>query len=619
MSIFAGLILFRHLMGSKQTHKYREKLEPIVRAIPGKPGVYQFFDHHGKVIYVGKAKSLSKRVASYFGRDIHGSHRVSLMVRKIADIRYIVVDTELDALLLENNLIKKYQPRYNVLLKDDKTFPWICIKNEPFPRIFPTRNLIRDGSRYFGPYASVRMMNALLDLIRQLFQYRTCRLNLSPENIAAGKFKVCLEYHLGHCKGPCEGLQQETDYLYTMQQIEQILKGNLKSVTGELKRLMDQYAESLEFEKANLVKERIQLLEKFQSKSTVVNPSLSNVEVYSILSDPDYGYVNYLRVVHGAIVQSHTLEMKKQLDEANNELLEMAIAELRQRFKSDVSEVIVPVRPGTNIPGVRYVVPQRGDKKKLLELSERNAKYYRLEKKKRQELVDPSRHGRRLMEKIRHDLGLKKLPEHMECFDVSNTQGNHMVAAMVVFREARPSKKDYRHFNIRTVHGPNDYAAMEEAVFRRYKRLKQEGGAFPQLMVVDGGKGQLSAAIKALEKLALRDAFAVIGIAKRLEEIYFPGDRIPLYIDKQSETLKVIQHMRDEAHRFGIKHHRVRREKGSLQSELSEIKGIGPVTAGILLQKFRSVAGIKKADREMLEKVAGPAKAKILLDHFDRE
>ncbi len=606
-------------MGNKQTHKYWEKLDPIVRAIPGKPGVYQFFDHHGKVIYVGKAKSLSKRVASYFGRDSHDSHRVNLMVRKIADIRYIVVDTELDALLLENNLIKKYQPRYNVLLKDDKTFPWICIKNEAFPRIFPTRNLVRDGSRYFGPYASVRMMNALLDLIRQLFQYRTCRLNLSPENIAAGKFKVCLEYHLGHCMGPCEGLQKETDYLHTMQQIEQILKGNLKSVTGELKRLMGQYAGSYEFEKANLVKERIQLLERFQSKSTVVNPSLSNVEVYSILSDSDYGYVNYLRVVHGAIVQSHTLEMRKRLDEEDNELLEMAIAELRQRFESDVREVIVPVRPGTSIPGVRYVVPQRGDKKKLLELSERNAKYYRLEKKKRQELVDPSRHGRRLMEQIRHDLRLKQLPEHMECFDVSNTQGNHMVAAMVVFREARPSKKDYRHFNIRTVHGPNDYAAMEEAVFRRYKRLTQEGGDLPQLVVVDGGKGQLSAATKALEKLELSNALAVIGIAKRLEEIYFPGDGIPLYIDKKSETLKVIQRMRDEAHRFGIKHHRVRREKGSLQSELSEIKGIGPITVRILLQKFRSVAGIKKAGKEALEKVAGPAKAKILLEHFDRE
>ncbi len=606
-------------MGIKKTHKHWEKLEPIVRTMPDKPGVYQFYDHHGKVIYVGKAKKLSKRVASYFGRDTHDSNRVNLMVRRIADIRHIIVDTELDALLLENNLIKKYQPRYNVLLKDDKTFPWICIKNEAFPRIFPTRNLIRDGSRYFGPYASVRMMNALLDLIRQLFQYRTCRLNLNPENIAAGKYKVCLEYHLGNCKGPCEGLQQEADYQHTMHQIEQILKGNLGSVIGELKRLMKQYAVTYDFEKANLVKEKIQLLEKFQSKSTVVNPSLSNVEVYSILSDPDYGYVNYLRVVHGAIVQSHTLEMKKQLDEPDNELLEMAIAELRQRFRSEALEVIVPIRPGTNIPDVRYVVPQRGDKKKLLELSERNAKYYRLEKKKRQELVDPSRHGRRLMQQIQQDLRLKHLPEHMECFDVSNTQGNHMVAAMVVFREARPSKKDYRHFNIRTVDGPNDYAAMEEAVFRRYKRLKEAGELLPHLVVVDGGKGQLSAATKALEKLKLRKQMAVIGIAKRLEEIYFPGDSIPLYIDKKSETLKVIQHMRDEAHRFGIKHHRVRREKGSMQSELSQIKGIGPATSRTLLLRFRSVAGIKKAGREELEEAVGPAKATILQKHFGRE
>ena len=598
-------------------HKHWDQLEPLVRSLPEKPGVYQFHDQQGKVIYVGKAKSLKKRVGSYFGRDRHDSHRVNLMVRRIADIQHMVVDTEMDALLLENNLIKKYQPRYNVLLKDDKSFPWICIKNEPFPRIFSTRHVMKDGSRYFGPYASVRMMNALLELIRQLFQYRTCRLNLGPEQIAAGKYKRCLEYHLGNCKGPCEGLQDEADYLETVQQIEQILKGNLRMVTGELKRLMQTYATTLQFEKAALVKEKIDLLEKFQARSTVVSPSLSNVEVFSVVSDPDHGYVNYLRVVHGAIVQSHTLEMKKQLDESDVELLEVAIAELRPRFKSEAKEVIVPVRPQTAFPCVRFIVPQRGDKKKLLELSQRNAKYYRLEKMKRQELVDPARHGRRIMEQAQKDLRLKALPEHMECFDVSNTQGREIVAAMVAFRDGRPSKRDYRHFNIRTVEGaPNDYAAMEEAVHRRYKRLRDEGESLPQLVVVDGGKGQLSAAMKAIDRLGIRGQMAVVGIAKRLEEIYYPGDSIPLYIDKKSETLKLIQHMRDEAHRFGVKHHRVRREKASLQSELSQIKGIGPASAEKLLHAFRSVAGIRKASEEELAKVVGAARAKVLLDHL---
>lgn len=605
-------------MTTKQRHNNWEKLKPIVHSLPEKPGVYQFRDQLGKVIYVGKARSLRKRVASYFGRDRHESNRVNLMVRRIADIGHIVVDTELDALLLENNLIKKYQPRYNVLLKDDKSFPWICIKNEPFPRIFSTRHVVRDGSKYFGPYASVRMMNALLDLVRRLFQYRTCQLNLTAENIAAGKFKLCLEYHIGNCKGPCVGFQGEDDYQITVDQIEQILRGNLGMVVGELKRLMKEYASEHAYEKANLVKEKMELLKRFQSKSTVVNPALSNVAVYSIDSDPDNAYVNYLRVVHGAIVQSHTIEMKKRLEETDAELMDMAVAELRQRFRSEAREVIVSVYPETGIPEVRFVVPRRGDKKKLLELSERNAKYYKLEKKKRQEMVDPDRHGRRLMQQIQKDLRLKVLPEHMECFDVSNTQGNYMVAAMVVFRKAKPYKKEYRHFNIRTVEGgPNDYAAMEEAVFRRYKRLQEEVQPMPQLVVIDGGKGQLGAALKAFDRLGLRKKVAVIGIAKRLEEIFFPGDSIPLYIDKKSETLKVIRHIRDEAHRFGVKHHRVRREKGSLQSELARIKGIGPATAQKLLLAFRSVAGIKKASFDELEKTVGKAKAKTVQAHFE--
>ncbi len=604
---------------AKTHHKNREKLQPIIQTLPSKPGVYQFFDDKGRVIYVGKAKNIKKRVASYFNRDRYDSGKIMVMVRRVADIRHIIVDTELDALLLENNLIKKYQPRYNVLLKDDKTFPWICIKNEPFPRIFPTRNLVRDGSKYFGPYASVKMMNALLDLVRQLFQYRTCRLNLTKENIEAGKFKVCLEYHLGNCLGPCEGLQDESDYQETINRIEDILKGNLGTVTQELKGLMKKYADEFAFEKANVVKEKIELLEKFQAKSMVVNPSVSNVDVFSIVSDQEFGFVNFLKVVNGAIVQSHTLEIKKRLEETDTELLEVAITELRQRFNSDAREIITPLKLQTPLPDVKFTVPRRGDKKKLLELSERNAKYYRLEKRKQKELVDPERHTRRLLDRMKEDLRLNTRPVHIECFDISNTQGAQPVAAMVVFKDARPSRKEYRHYNIKTVEGPNDYASMEEAVYRRYKRLLEEQQPLPHLLVVDGGKGQLSSALNALEKLDLRKKIPVIGIAKRLEEIYYPGDSVPLYIDKKSETLKVIQHMRDEAHRFGINHHRGRRQKASLKSQLSEIKGIGPKTAETLLKKFRSVAGIKKAGFEAWKETVGPAKANILQAFFQEK
>ncbi len=606
-------------MTTENKHKHWDVLEPLIRTMPGKPGVYQYFDKNGKILYIGKAKNLKKRVSSYFGREKQNYGKVWHLVRRIADIRHIIVDTEIDALLLENNLIKKYQPRYNVQLKDDKTFPWICIKNEHFPRIFHTRNLIKDGSRYFGPYASVRMMHSLLELIRQLFQYRTCRLRLTPENIKAGKFRVCLEYHIGNCKGPCQGFQTEDDYQLTIDQIQHILKGNLSMVTDELKRLMKKYADEFAFEKANLVKEKILLLEKFQSKSTIVSPTLSNVEVFSIVSDENHGFVNTLKVVDGAIVQSHTLELKKRLDESDAELLEMAIAELRQRFHSDAREVILPFKTGLTIPGVKFTLPKQGDKKKLLELSERNAKYYRIEKNKRQELVDPERHTKRILKQMQHDLRLPVEPRHIECFDISNTQGSYNVAAMVVFRDARPSKKDYRHFNIRTVEGANDYASMEEAVFRRYKRLKEEESPLPELVVVDGGKGQLSSALKSLEKLELRKSMTVIGIAKRLEEIYFPGDSIPMYIDKKSETLKVIQHMRDEAHRFGITHHRGRREKGSLKSGLPGIKGIGPLTEQKLLKRFKSVAGVKKAPFEELKETVGQAKAHIIKDYFASE
>jgi excinuclease ABC subunit C len=595
------------------------RLESILfalKTLPESPGVYQFYDEQGRIIYIGKAKNLKKRVSSYFNREHYDSGKVLVMVKRIVEIRHIVVETELDAMLLENNLIKKYQPRYNVMLRDDKTFPLICISNEPFPRIFTTRNVVRDGSKYFGPYAQGRMMHALLELVRQLFQYRTCRLNLSPENIKARKFKVCLEHHIHNCAGPCEGLQSPGDYHETIAQIEDIIKGNLVRVKAKLKELMASYAANFDFEKAQVLKQKIELLENYQSKSTVVSVTLTNIDVFSIVSDLEAGYVNYMKVVDGAIVQSHTLEIRKKLDEADTELLELAIAELRQRFAGAASEAVVPVKPSVRLPGLRFVVPQRGDKKKLLELSERNAKYYRLEKLKQKELVDPERHTRRILQKMQDDLHLPKPPVYIECFDNSNTQGEYPVAAMVAFRDARPDKKEYRHFIIKTVEGPDDYASMTEVVERRYSRLLDEKKQLPDLVVVDGGKGQLNAACEVLKKLGLFEKIPVIGIAKRLEEIFKPGDSIPLYIDKKSETLKVIQHIRNEAHRFGITHHRNRREKGSLGSILKQIKGIGPKTETILLQSFKSVGGIRNATLEDLAKVVGEAKAKILVAFF---
>lgn len=587
-----------------------------LKTLPESPGVYQFYDEQGRIIYIGKAKNLKKRVSSYFNREHFDSGKVLVMVKRIVEIRHIVVETELDAMLLENNLIKKYQPRYNVMLRDDKTFPWICISNEPFPRIYTTRNVVRDGSKYFGPYAQGRMMHALLELVRQLFQYRTCRLNLSPENIKARKFKVCLEYHIQNCAGPCEGLQNPGDYHETITQIEDIIKGNLVRVKAKLKELMASYAANFDFEKAQVLKQKIELLENYRSKSTVVSVTLTNIDVFSIISDLEAGYVNFMKVVDGAIVQLHTLEIRKKLDESDAELLELAIAELRQRFVGAAPEAVVPLKPTVRVPGLRFIVPQRGDKKKLLELSERNAKYYRLEKLKQKELVDPERHTRRILQKMQDDLHLPKPPAYIECFDNSNTQGEYPVAAMVAFRDARPDKKEYRHFIIKTVEGPDDYASMTEVVERRYSRLLNEKKQLPDLVVVDGGKGQLNAACEVLKKLGLFEKIPVIGIAKRLEEIFKPGDSIPLYIDKKSETLKVIQHIRNEAHRFGITHHRNRREKGSLGSVLKQIKGIGPKTETILLQTFKSVGGISKATHEDLATAIGEAKARILFDFF---
>ncbi len=599
-----------------KSNPHIKNLKTIISTLPEKPGVYQYFDDKGKIIYVGKAKSLKKRVSSYFNKDTSLTGKTSVMVRKIADIRHIVVDSELDALLLENNLIKKYQPRYNVNLKDDKTFPWICIKNEDFPRIFPTRNVIHDGSAYFGPYASVRMMNTLLELTRQLYPVRSCSLHLSKKNIESGKFKVCLEYHLGNCKGPCEGLQSSDEYNLMITNIRDIIKGNITNVLSQLRELMFSHAQLLEFEKAQVVKEKIEILERYQSKSMVVNPKIHNVDVFSIITDDDSGYANYMKVVDGAIVQAHTVELKKKLDETPEELLSLAIAEIRQRFESNSEEIILPLDVELEIPGINITIPKIGDKKQLLELSERNAKYYMLEKRKQQELVDPERHSKRILETMRKDLRMNELPKHIECFDNSNFQGSYPVAAMVCFRDAKPSKKDYRHFNIKTVEGPNDFASMEEVIYRRYKRMLDENQDLPQLIVVDGGKGQLSAAVSSLEKLNLRGKITIIGIAKKLEELYFPDDSVPLHLDKKSETLRIIQQLRDEAHRFGITHHRSKRDKGTLKTTLTEIDGIGESYAQKLLSKLKSVKRIKEASLEELQTKVGKAKGKLVFDHF---
>lgn len=591
-------------------------LSGLVKVLPDNPGIYQFLNSEGTIIYVGKAKNLKKRVASYFKKDSSLSGKISVMVKKITDIRHMVVDSELDALLLENNLIKKYQPRYNVLLKDDKTFPWICIKDERFPRIFSTRNIIDDGSEYFGPYASGRMMHTVLDLIRSLYPLRNCKHNLSKKNVESGKFKVCLEYHIGNCLGPCVGKQTDEEYDRSIQEIREIIKGNISTIIRELKKMMMKHAATFEFEKAQIIKEKLELLENYQSKSTVVNPKINNVDVFSIITDEKSGYVNFLRVVNGAIVQAHTLELKKKLDESSSDLLNLAITDLRQRFGHSSKEMILPFRTNVIFPDTRVTVPRKGDKKQLLELSERNAKYYKLEKQKRLDLTDPERHSRRILETMKNDLRMKVIPEHIECFDNSNLQGDYPVAAMVCFKNAKPAKKEYRHYNIKTVEGPDDFASMEEIIHRRYSRLLKEKKDLPQLIVIDGGKGQLSSSLKSLEKLGLRGKITIIGIAKKLEEIYYPGDSLPMFLDKTSETLRVIRHLRDEAHRFGITHHRKRMEKGTIKSELTDIVGIGFNTAQKLLWKFKSVKKIKEATEEQLAEHIGKSKGRIVYNHF---
>lgn len=590
-------------------------LDLKLKALPDKPGIYQYIDAEGKIIYVGKAKSLRRRVLSYFSKT-HEDGKTRVMVSKIKDFHTMVVDSELDALLLENNLIKKYQPRYNVLLKDDKTFPWICIKNERFPRIFPTRKIIKDGSEYFGPYPSIKVMRTILDLIKTLYPRRTCNLNLQDSAIKTGKFRACLEMHIGNCRGPCVGKETEEQYNETIRQIRHVIKGNIGDLIRLLKAQMQEEANMHRFESAHEIKERINLLENYKSKSTIVNPVISDVDVYSILDSGSTAYLNFLRVHEGCIIQGHTIELKKRLDETPVELLSIGIAEMRQRFQSTSREIIVPFLPDFEDAEIHFTIPQRGDKKQLLELSERNAANYMREKNRQLELVDPERHSRRILEQLRKDLRMHELPVWIECFDNSNFQGAYPVSAMVCFRDAKPSKKDYRHFNIKTVQGPDDFATMKEVITRRYSRLKESREGFPQLIVIDGGKGQLSAALSALEELGLRGKITIIGIAKRLEEIYFPEDPIPLYIDKKSESLKIIQQLRNEAHRFGITHHRARRDKGTLKTELNDIDGIGPETAEKLLKKFRSVKRIRELELDKLTMEIGLSKAQKVFDYF---
>ena len=592
--------------------KASAEIQSVLLNLTTEAGVYRFYDKEDGLLYIGKAKNLKRRVSSYFNRE-HDSFKTTYMVRKIDRIEILVVETEMDALLLENNLIKKYQPRYNILLKDDKTYPWICIKKEPFPRVFYTRTLIKDGSEYFGPYTNPKLVNTMLSFIRQIYPLRTCKFNLSQDNIKAKKFKECLEFHIGNCLAPCVGKQKASDYEKDITQIRQILKGNIRTVVQHFKDEMLNFSGKMEYEKAQLVKEKIEQLEHYQSKSSIVSPTINDVDVFCIASDKDYAYVNFFKVSSGAIIQAHAMEIKKKLDESDEELLTMAITEIRQRFHSTSKEAFLNIPLGSSWENLKVSVPKIGDKYKLVMLCYRNAKNLQKDRIRKNEELRHRLDNRRVLEQLQSDLRLKEKPRHIECFDNSNIQGTNPVAACVVFRNAKPSKKEYRHFNIKTVEGPDDFASMEEVVFRRYKRLKEEEQDLPQLIVIDGGKGQLSSARKSLEKLGLEHTIAIIGIAKRLEEIYFPGDSIPIYLDKRSESLKVIQQLRNEAHRFGINHHRNRRSKNSLGTSLDGIQGIGPKTVDKLISHFGSVKRVMEATEKELSKLVGKSKAKLIL------
>lgn len=593
-------------------------LKEKIKALPGTPGVYQYFDSQGKIIYVGKAVNLKSRVSSYFNASANHSGKTQILVKQIADIKTIKVKSEMDALLLENSLIKKHQPKYNIQLKDDKTYPWIMIKNEPFPRVFYTRRVTKDGSEYYGPFSNVKMIRTLIDLFNNSLGIRHCKHKLNEKNIGSNEFSTSVEYYIGNCKGCCQGEVRKDEYEKRLRDVRKILKGNTKSVIEQLRNKMRRFSANMEFEKAQEMKDRLELVEKYQSKSTVVSASLHNLDVFSIESDMNSAYVNFFKVMNGAIIQSHTLELKKNLEETDQEVLEFAILEIRERFPSKAKEIITPTKVNLELEEVRFIVPQKGEKKDLIELSQRNAMYYKVEKYKQIKNTNPEKHAERILETMKKDLHLSELPRHIECFDNSNFHGTNAVAACVVFRDAKPYKKDYRNFTIKTVDGPNDFASMEEVVFRRYKRLLDERQPLPQLIIIDGGKGQLSSAVKSLKELNIFGKVAVIGIAKKLEEIYFPGDSIPIYLDKRSETLKVIQHARNEAHRFGIAHHRNRRSKDFIQSELLGIKGIGDKTQLQLIKDFKSVSKIKEATIRQLEESVGAAKAKIIWATFHK-
>jgi excinuclease ABC subunit C len=585
--------------------------------IPHKPGVYQYWDIEGTLIYIGKAKDLRNRVGSYFNQDNQMNGKTRVLVSKIRNITFTIVDTEIDAWLLENSLIKKHQPRYNIMLKDDKTYPWIIIKKEPFPRVFWTRQMIKDGSTYFGPYASVGMMHTILDLIKETYPLRTCNLPLTDENIEADKFKVCLEYQIGNCKGPCQAYQSHPDYDQNIAEIKDILNGKIGNVIRDVKQIIKTAVADLNFEYAHQYQKKLLVLEKYQSKSTVVNSSITNVDVVNIASDERYAFVNYLKIMNGSIIQTQTIEIKKRLDETDEELLTIAITEFRTKFNSTSKEIIVPFDITLADENLKFTVPKLGEKKNLLDLSQKNVLFFKREKLNQYEKLNPDLRSERILTQMQKDLMLTQLPVHIECFDNSNFQGQYPVSAIVVFKDAKPSKKDYRHFNVKTVEGPNDFATMEEAVYRRYKRMLEEEETLPQLIIIDGGKGQLSSAVSSLKKLGIDKKVTVIGIAKRLEELYYPGDSYPLHLDKKSETLKVIQQLRDEAHRFGITFHRKKRDQGTLKTELEAIAGIGKTTADKLLRKFKSVKKIREASQEELEQILNKAQVKTLMDYFE--
>ena len=594
-----------------------ENLELQLKTLPSEPGVYRYYDKNGQLLYVGKAKNLKKRVLSYFNKNQNG-YRTRIMVSKIVRLETTVVNSEYDALLLENNLIKEHQPFYNVMLKDDKTYPWICIKNENFPRIFMTRNVVKDGSEYYGPYAKVRPAKILLETIKNLYKIRSCNLDLSPKKIEDGKYKVCLEYHIKNCKGPCENLESKESYDEKIDSIRGIIKGDFRKARKYLENEMFRFAANLEFEAAQNVKERLEFLEDYQARNTVVNPNVDDVDVFGMTSDETAAYVNFFKIRNGNIVQSFTTEIKKMLEETDEEILEEALIEIRQKFSSESKEILLPFHLNIEIPNIKLIVPKVGDKKRIVELSEKNAKEYRLEKLKQVQIVDPERHTNRIMAEMQKLLRMPVEPRHIEGFDNSNIQGSNPVSACVVFKDGKPSKSDYRIFHVKTVEGPNDFATMEEVIYRRYKRMLDEGENLPQLILIDGGKGQLSSAVKSLKLLGLYGKITVVGIAKRLEEIFFPEDSIPLYLDKKSETLKILQRVRDEAHRFGVKHHRTRRTNNTIKSELEEIPGVGEKTIELLLKKLKSVKRVKEANLETLEEILGKTKAKVVWEFFNQ-